>query len=214
MDKPDEPGLGDSEPDHPAADSPEPGSDLPPEQILELIASCVTYVQGAVGIAPDLRAETLPLVDHYLSVARQQLEQRPELGTLIGRVVGAYFGEVVRRAIGGFWDLPSPNVLDWRLCARPVFLWFNRSGIAYDALYQGAPHEGPQAQLRVLAEDRDLLQARLDSLPPVSEEEFYLLSTRFEAIEVAVDALLGRQLEAGYEDMEFTLQDYRAEMMR
>jgi hypothetical protein len=171
-------------------------------------------VQGAVGIVPDLRAETLPLVDHYLSLARPELGQRQELAPLVGRVVGAYFGEVVRRAIGGFWDLPSANVLDWRLCARPVFVWFNPVGIAYDALHQGANHDGPQAQLRVLPEDRDALHRRLESLPPVAEEEFYLLSTRFEAIEVAVDALLSQKAAAGYEDLEFSLEDYRAEMVR
>jgi hypothetical protein len=197
--------------DEAAAEAGEAGVESPPQEILELSASCVGYVRAAVGVGLDFTPETLPLLDHYLVTARQEVLVKPDLLPLLSRVVGAYFGEVVRGMIGGFWEIP-PNVHDWRLCARPVFLWFNPVGIAYDALLRGAEHDGPRSHLRVAPEDRIAVEQRLAAVPPVPEDEFYLLSTRLEAIEVAVELLHARMVESGYGETEFDLSDYGGEL--
>jgi hypothetical protein len=115
---------------------------------------------------------------------------------------------VVRGRLGGFWRVPTINVHDWSVCSSAVFLWFNPIGSAYDALHGGTDHDGPRSQLRVTPEDHEFLAQRLAQLPPVPEEEFYSFSTRFEALEVAQEALHARLLDSGYEGAEFTLEDY------
>ncbi len=156
--------------------------------------------------------ETLPVLDHYVSEVRPQLGDRPELLALTANAVGAYFGEVVRRRIPGFWRLPSQNVHDWAVFSKVVFMSFNPFGVAYDALFQTNEHEGPRSMLRVAAEDREYLTRRLETIPPVPEDEYFLFTTRFEVIEVAAEALRARLEESGYSEIEYGDDDYDAEL--
>jgi hypothetical protein len=184
----------------------------PPEMIVELASACIEYVQRATGIIVDLTPDTLPIVDHYLSLSREPVGSRSEVVPLVTRAVGAYFGELVRRSLGGFWFVPSANVQDWLVCARRVFLSFNPIGVVYEALHLGTDHEGPSSRLRIAPEAREVVSRRLADLPEVSEADYYLLSTRFEALEFVADAISGEQTRRGYEDVEFELGDYVQEM--
>jgi hypothetical protein len=83
----------------------------------------------------------------------------------------------------------------------------NPVGIAYEALFRGEPHDGPAAAVELDADDRDLVAARLSVLPSVREEEYYLLSTRLEVVEIVVDALLA-QRPSGARDVELDWEDY------
>ncbi|MDX2053288.1 MAG: hypothetical protein SFV15_12895 [Polyangiaceae bacterium] len=194
-------------------------SDLPapitlidvPDHVAELCGSCVQYVWRSLKVPLDFTPETLPLLDHYIAGVRGELSAKPELGPLLARVVGAYFGEVVRKAHFGMWRASAPNVHDWQLCLRSVFLWFNPIGVAYDALFNTTEHDGPRSHLRVAPEDREALDFRLSEAPPVPEAEFYLLTTRLEALEIAVEALRLRMSARGYADVEFSENDYAAE---
>ena len=129
---------------------------------------------------------------------------------LIARSSGAYFGEVVRRRVPSFWRLPSPNVRDWALCARPVFLWFNPIGAAHEAIVASDEYEGPSSVLHVAPEYRAAVDQRLANLPSVPEEEYYSLATRLEVIEIAVDELRLQLEQAGYQEQEFDKGDYEA----
>jgi hypothetical protein len=84
-------------------------------------------------------------------------------------------------------------------------------GVAYDALYAEAEHDGPRSMLRCAPEDREFLERRLAALPPVPADQYHLLTTRFEAVEVANEALRARLDERGYEGMEFSEADYAHE---
>jgi hypothetical protein len=183
-----------------------------PEVVEGHVRACLDYVRRAVGVELDFSPETLPVVDHYASLASQTLGDRPELSALTASAVGAYFGEVVRGRIPGFWRIPSANVHDWAVCSKFVFLSFNPVGVAYDALFRSNEHDGPRSMLRVAAEDREYLSRRLETLPPVPEAEYYLLSTRFEVIEVAAEALRARLEESGYSEIEYDESDYEAEL--
>lgn len=191
-------------------DGPEPYASLPPppEEIAELCAACFRFVTDAVGVAPDFTLETLPLVDHYLSTARTAIAERPEVGPLIVRAVGAYFGEVVRCYVPSFWRLPSPDAHEWRLCGRHVFLSFSPIGAAEDALHGGTAHDGPDSQLRLAPEDRSSVAQRLENLPPVSAEEYHLLATRLEVIQIAVEELRAQMEVGGQNDTVFDPEDY------
>ncbi len=182
-----------------------------PEAIADLVRACLTYVKRALGTDLDFTPETLPLLDHYLSEVREELTQKPELAELTAHAAGAYFGEVLRRQMRGFWRLPTGNLHDYQVCSSVAFVSINPFGVAYDALYDGTEHQGPRSNLRVAPEDVGYVSARLATVPEVPDEQFYLLTTRIEAIEITVEALRARLEEEGYSEMEYTLEDYEAE---
>lgn len=189
-------------------------SEAPPPVIAELAGACLEYVKRATSVAPDYTPETLPLVDHYLDLVRESMDDRPELLPLVARAVGAYFGEVVRTQLPAFWIIPSADAHEWRLCARPVFLSLNPVGVAYDALHRSSEHDGPSSQLGLAREEREVVDRRIAELPPVREEEYFLLSTRLEVIEIAADALRGQMLEGGSAGVQFDESDYSEEPQR
>ncbi len=183
----------------------------PPEDVAEATTACLEYVRRATGVGLDFSPDTLGVLDHYVLTARKDLAAKPELAALVTRAVGAYFGEVVRARVPSFWRVPTANVHDWQLCTSSVFFWFNPVGVAYDALYGTNEHEGVRSILRPAAEDREFLERRLEAMPPLPEDEFYLLSTRFEVIEVCVETLRARLEERGYGESEFGEDEYAEE---
>lgn len=183
-----------------------------PEPVVELALGCVQYVQRSLGFELDFEPETLPIVDHYAREARKELAGRPELVHLIAPALGAYFGEVLRRHLHGFWLVPSANYHDWQLCGRAAFLAVNPIGVGYDALIGGEDHEGPRSALRLAPEDRERVRERFDALPPVSEDDYFTLCTRLEAVELAMEAVRGELVRRGYDEVEFTEEDYSAEL--
>ena len=180
----------------------------PPEPIPDYVTACLEYVRRALKVDLDFTPDTLPLLDHYALLSRETIKDRPELAPLITRAAGAYFGELVRGRLGGFWRVPTINVHDWSVCSSSVFLWFNPIGTAFDALYGGTDHSGPRSMLRVAPEEHEFLAQRLAALPPVPEDEFFSFSTRFEVLEVATETLHARLVANGYEGTEFSLEDY------
>ena len=182
-----------------------------PEPVLELAKACEDYVQRVLGFQLDYSLETLSVLDQYAREVRETVLERPELMELTARALGAYFGEVVCRAVGAFWRLPSQNIVDWQVCVSSAFVWFNPIGVAYDALAGHAEHGGPGSQIRVAPHERELVRARLGQLADVDEEEYYLLSTRMEVLELVVEELQRHMQEQGYEDSSFDEADYEAE---
>ena len=181
-----------------------------PDQIVELYGVCIEYVRRALGVELDFTDETLPVLDHYLSIARTDLADRPQLAQVLYSALGAYFGELVRRRVNGYWVIPNPDFHSWRVCARHVFLSLNPIGVVCEALAQTDDHGGPSAQLRLAPGDRALVAERLASVPPVPESEFYLLSTRLEAIDITVETLYLAIQRDGSSSVEFEVEDYES----
>jgi len=179
-----------------------------PAQVVELCHSLTDFVQASVGIRPDYTPETLPLVDHYVSEVRANLVARPELLDLSAQAVGAYFGEVVRRHLVGFWHVPTPNHHDWLLCGESAYFAFNPIGVGYETVTGRAESEGPSATIKLSSEDRESVHAKLSGLPPVPEAEYYTLSARLEVLETVVDVVLGLAQERGYGETTYDLRDY------
>jgi hypothetical protein len=186
----------------------------PPEPVAELVTVCLDYVRRALKFELDFTSDTLPVLDHYIATVHDLRAERPELVPLVARATGAYFGEVVRAWIPGFWRVPSPNIHDWQLCSRVCFLHFNPLGVAYDALYPDGEHDGPRSMLRAAPEDREFLEHRLAALPPVPADQYHLFTTRFEVVEVANEALRARLDEQGYEGTEYAEEDYAGETFK
>jgi hypothetical protein len=183
-----------------------------PESVLELAQACEHYVARALGFQLDYSIETLPVLDQYVDDVRASVMERPDLMLLLSNAVGAYFGEVICRTLGGFWR-PSPNVVDWQVCLTPVFVWLNPIGVASDALAGHPDHDGPSSQIRVSPEDREFVRARLGRLAEVDEEQYCRLSTRMEVLQIVVEELAHRMEERGYGGTTFDLSDYEAEQL-
>ena len=180
----------------------------------ELSASCEQHVRDALGLELDGMIETLPILDHYVRLSRDAVRERPELLPLLARTVGAYFGQVVADHFGGFWSLPSPEVSTWFVCLRSVYLAFNPIGMAHAALTWSLdqPPAGPPAELILGRTDRGWVEQRLAALPPLSEGDFFTLSTRVEGIEIAVAALGEQMAQAGTVDVVYDDDDYAEDL--
>lgn len=183
-----------------------------PEPIAELVRACLDYVKRSLGTELDFTPDTLPLLDHYLNEVRDELSGKPELAQLTAHAAGAYFGEVLRRQMQGFWRLPSASLHDFQVCSSVAFLAINPFGVAYDALYASSEHEGPRSNLRLAPADHQYIAARLATVPEVPDDQYYLLSTRIEVIEITVEALRARLEQEGYSELEYTPEDYEAEL--
>ena len=183
-----------------------------PEPIADLVSACLAYIRRSLGTELDFSPETLPLLDHYLGEVREELAAKPELAELTAHAAGAYFGEVLRRQMQGFWRMPSASLHDFQICSSVAFVSINPFGVAYDALYGNSEHGGPRSNLRLAPEDHGYIAARLSTVPEVPEDQFYLLTTRIEVIEITVEALRAKLEQEGYSEMEYTLQDYEAEL--
>ena len=187
-------------------------NDPAPEPINDLVRSCLDFVKRSLGTSLDFTPETLPLLDHYLSEVREELSAKPELAELTAHAAGAYFGEVLRRQFQGFWRMPSPSLHDYQICSSVAFVSINPFGVAYDALYASTDHGGPRSNLRLSGEDLPYITARLATVPEVPEDQYFLLTTRMEVMEITVEALRARLEEQGYSELEYTEQDYEAEL--
>jgi hypothetical protein len=186
----------------PAVDSPAP------DEIVELVVACVRFVKDAFGIELDFTPDTLPVLDHYLIAARETLADRLPLRELVWRCAGAYFGEMVRRRYNGFWSVPNQDVHTWRVNQRHALLSFNPVGMVAEAMAGSDQGDGPTGALRLARPDQAEVARRLSEIPPLPEDQYYLLSTRIEVIETVVEHLRVRLDQSGQADFEFDPDDY------
>ena len=178
----------------------------PPAEVADLAAACVRFTTARYGVPLDFTAETLSIVDQWLKDARREVRERMETLPLVQAAAGAYLGEVVRRAFGAQWVTGEDHAA-WRLCMSTVYLTFNPIGMVREALTLETA-EGWHAHFELDPGEQDFIEARLAGLPPVEDEEFYAPSTRFDVVNIVVDALREHMRGAGLGDVRFTLEDY------
>jgi hypothetical protein len=194
------------------ADSPQE-SEPPPEElepmpanVAELCAACVRFVTTKYGVILDFSPDTLSLVDQYIRDARPEILAKPESIDLLQVSIGAYLGEVIRRAHHGMWAAEG-EYDTWRVMMTRVYLAFNPIGMVREALQLGeAP--GWAAHLETDPGERDALDERLAALPEVEDDEFYAPTTRFDIVEIAVEALAAQMRDSGLGDVRFSREDY------
>ncbi|MBX7190827.1 MAG: hypothetical protein K1X94_02150 [Sandaracinaceae bacterium] len=181
-----------------------------PPAIDELSRACIEYVRRALGIELDGTPDTLPILDHYLANVLSDDRAKEEINDLVVSSAGAYFGEVVRRALGhGRWHLEEGDLTGYRLELEHVFLFFNPMGMAREALVS-ADQPGWMAHLEVLPRDRGLLDQTLARMGDVREDDYYRLAVRFEVIELVVSALEGASVSRKAQDEAFSPAVYAA----
>jgi hypothetical protein len=122
----------------------------------QLAAAFREQVHRALGVElPDASGSTaLAFVDHYLAMLRD--ETREPIVSLVAANAGAWFGELVRREIGGTWigdgdpgaeerRGPAKGQVDarrLRFLLEPAFVHFSPIDMAYEAILSGSPQPG------------------------------------------------------------------------
>jgi len=182
-----------------------------PSPVADLAAACVRFVAARYGTKLDFEPETLSLVDQWLRDARAELRRapeaaRPEAAELVQAASGAYLGEVIRRRFGAQWMVEGAHE-SWRLCMSTVFCAYNPLGMTREALLL-EPAEGWHAHFELDPGESDAIDARLRALPEVGEDEYYAPSTRFDVVEIVVEALRATMKARGLGDVRFGAEDY------
>jgi hypothetical protein len=179
----------------------------PPPGISDLAAACVRFVASRYQTMLDFTPDTMSLLDQWLRDARADLSVHPQAAELVQSAAGAYLGEVIRRHFGGQW-FAEGELTGWRLYLSTVYCAFNPIGIAREALLL-EPADGWHAHLELDPGERDAVEARLEALPPATDEEFYAPSTRFDVLWIVVEALRAGLKSRGLDDVRFTPEDYK-----
>ncbi|HXX69564.1 MAG TPA: hypothetical protein VEK07_20435 [Polyangiaceae bacterium] len=194
---------------HELPDDPEPETlDPPPQVVADLSSACVRFVAARYGVTLDFSPDTLSLVDQWIRDASAERGGRAELTELVQAAAGAYLGEVIRRAFGGTWLTSAGEMADWKLCLSTVYCAFNPIGMAREAILLEEA-EGWHTHFEVDPAERETVEQRLAALPEVRDDEFYAPSTRFDVVEILVEALRAAMDSRGLSRVRFTVDDYR-----
>lgn len=178
----------------------------PPPAVAELFASFLRFAASKYKVPLDFEEDTLPIVDQYVRDARAEITVRPESLALIAASVGAYLGEVVRRRYGGYWRAENEHET-WRVLLSRVHVSFNPIGMALEAL-SGEEATGWGAHFELDPGEREVVNARLEVIPPVDEEQYFLPSTRMEVLAVVYETLRRSMQDSGTAAVVFAAEDY------
>ena len=190
-----------------------------PESVSILANRCLAHIKYRLGMDIGYQQETLSVVDCFIDdVIKEESfgadlppgdERRVNLSHLLGPSIGAYFGEVLRRAFPCRWRIPSDEPSDWLIEFELVPLRFNPVGAAAEALMAQNAEEWNGA-IATQPNYMEVLFERLAAAPPVPEDDFFSLTTRFEVLQIAQEYLHTRQMaeESGPERPFYSPDDY------
>jgi hypothetical protein len=148
-----------------------------PSEVREYAEQVINYVKRALSLTLEVDSDTLPILDHYLRSVPADGSAATEL---VIATAGAYFGEVVRRRLGGRWEL-GEEPKRWRV-VLPAGLSFAPSGLVAAAIAQ-AELADLDTELDAPPRMKTYLQQALERMGDVSEEAYYSLSGRLDTIE-------------------------------
>lgn len=163
--------------------------------IQRLAEGCIEFVKQKYGILLDYTSETLSILDHYVIEAHNELKKLPTpkktaLLSLLVPVIGAYWGETIRKNFDCRWvALSETNPEEWRIEFKYCFIYFNPAGMALEGLLQ-EDSIGWNAHFEILPKYRESLEKRLDSLPQPTYEDYYRFSVRYDLLQTIVEHLI------------------------
>jgi hypothetical protein len=155
------------------------------QRVNEFAAQVVEYVRRAVGLELAYDSDTLPLLDHYL---RSVPTDQPAAVELIATTSGAYFGEVVRRRLGGRWDTTSDDATEWRV-VLPTGIHFAPAGFVAAAIVR-EELEDLDTALDAPPRMRPFLEQTLARMAEVTFDDYYSLCGRLDTIEHVHEVLV------------------------
>jgi hypothetical protein len=218
-----------SEPDHdpgePSAPARSPTQALVDQLTLGFVEQLARALKLPATPLAEMGTAALAFVDHYLSLLRD--ETREPIVTLVAAGAGAWFGELVRREIGGQWIGDGSDPRRLRLLLEPQIIHFSPIDMAYEAIFAsevdpgdpripaGAEIDGTFHLRKRSADaeptepsDHDWVTERLADTSPLPEDQFYSLTVRFETLALILELLATRDLTRGREPTRYHLNDY------
>jgi hypothetical protein len=164
-------------------------TDPVPARVQEYADQVVEYVRRALGIALEYDSDTLPVLDHYLRTLADVGTGKPAALQLVIATAGAYFGEVVRRRLGGRWELgDKDNDIQWRV-VLPTGLNFAPAGFVAAAIAR-ADLDDLDSEFEAPARMRPYVQSALERMGEVSVEDYYSLCGRLDTLEHVHEVLV------------------------
>ena len=152
-----------------------------PPRVREYAEQVVTYVKKALGVALEYDSNTLPILDHYLRTVQETAgTSQVETLQLVIATGGAYFGEVVRRHLGGRWELNTEDI-QWRM-VLPTGLNFAPAGFVAAAIAQ-ADLDDLDSELDAPPRMKPYVEQALQRMGEVSVEDYYSLCGRLDTLE-------------------------------
>lgn len=160
-----------------------------PPRVREYAEQVVTYVRKALGVTLEYDSDTLPVLDHYLRTVDEATGggNQPATIQLVVATSGAYFGEVVRRRLGGRWELGGEDV-EWRI-VLPTGLNFAPAGFVAAAIAQ-ADLDDLDSELDAPPRMRPYVQQALQRMGEVSLDDYYSLCGRLDTLEHVHEVLV------------------------
>jgi hypothetical protein len=157
-----------------------------PQAVQEFAAQAVAYVHAAVGMELDYESDTLPVIDHYL---RSVPVDEAATVALVIATAGPYFGEVVRRRMGGRWELHHGDPIAWRL-VLPTGMSFAPAGLVAAAIARSDDLGDVDTGLNAPPRIRDHLEAAAARMADVTADEYFSLCGRFDTLEHLEEVLI------------------------
>jgi hypothetical protein len=158
-----------------------------PTRVREYADQAVEYVRRAVGLTLEYDSDTLPLLDHYLRTLAEIGSEQTATVQLVVTTAGAYFGEVVRRRLGGRWETGGEDV-EWRV-VLPTGLNFAPAGFVAAAIAM-ADLDDLDSELDAPPRMRPYVQQALARMGEVSVEDYYSLCGRLDTLEHVHEVLV------------------------
>lgn len=158
-----------------------------PARVREYADQAVEYVRRALGLTLEYDSNTLPLLDHYLRTLADVGSEQPAAVQLVVTTAGAYFGEVVRRRLGGRWEIGGEDI-EWRV-VLPTGLNFAPAGFVAAAIAM-ADLDDLDSEFDAPARMRPYVQSALERMGEVSIEDYYSLCGRLDTLEHVHEVLV------------------------
>jgi hypothetical protein len=159
-------------------------TDPVPPRVREYADQAVAYVQRALGIKLEYDSDTLPVLDHYL---RTVPGDQPAARLLVIATASAYFGEVVRRRLGGRWELGN-NESEWRV-VLPTGIHISPAGLVATAVAQDELDDA-DSEIGAPARMMPYVQQALARMGEVSADDYYSLCGRLDTLEHVHEVLV------------------------
>lgn len=155
-----------------------------PSRVSEYANQVVAYVRNALGVTLEYDSNTLPVLDHYLRTVPDGV---PATMKLVIATSGAYFGEVVRRRLGGRWEMAADDI-EWRV-VLPTGLNFAPAGFVAAAIAQ-ADLADLDSEFDAPPRMKEHVERALERMGGVSVEDYYSLCGRLDTLEHVHEVLV------------------------
>ena len=160
--------------------------DTCPQRVGEYAGQAAEYVRRAIGTELEYDSDTLPLLDHYLRTAKTNDAAALEL---LVTTAGSYFGEVVRRQLGGRWEGIDDDPHDWRV-VLPTGLNISPTSIVAAAILRKDDIDGFDTRIDAPPAMLTYVKQALSRMGHTTVDDYFSLCGRLDTLEHLQEVLV------------------------